>query len=173
MAFTTPKTYAANDILTAADMNTYQRDNMSWLATDRFRVSAVRSTSLSVPDNTLTTVTLPDTEDFDVGDMHSVSSNTDRLTVPTDGDGVYLVIGQVSWALNSSGRRILTLGKNGSAITGAGNTSLPDTGGSTTHGFTHMVELVAGDYVSMSAQQTSGGALNITAARLQAIWMAT
>jgi hypothetical protein len=34
VAWTSPKTYAANDILTAADLNTYQRDNLLALAPD-------------------------------------------------------------------------------------------------------------------------------------------
>lgn len=34
-----------------------------------------------------------DTEDKDTDAMHSTSSNTERLTVPTDGDGVYLIGG--------------------------------------------------------------------------------
>ena len=173
MAWTTPKTYAANDILTAADMNTYQRDNLSWLGTDRFRASGVRSTSLSVTDNTITAVTLPDTEDFDTGAMHDVTTNSERLTVPTGGDGLYLVLGGVAWAANSAGRRILSLLVNGVAVAGVGATTNPDPGGSTVQRFSHLVELVAGDYLHMTGQQTSGGALNLTNARLQAIWMTT
>lgn len=34
MAWTSPKTYAANDVLTAAELNTYQRDNLTALAPD-------------------------------------------------------------------------------------------------------------------------------------------
>jgi hypothetical protein len=38
-----------------------------------------------------------DTEVFDVNGMHSTVSNTSRLTVPTDGDGLYLIGGNVKF----------------------------------------------------------------------------
>lgn len=34
MSLTDPKTYASGDVLTAADLNTYQRDNMRWVIHD-------------------------------------------------------------------------------------------------------------------------------------------
>jgi len=171
MAWTAPKTYAGNSAATSADRNTYERDNLNWLANDRPRAGAVRSASLSVPDGASTAVTLPQTDEFDVGPMHDPASNSERLTIPTGGNGLYLLEGMISWTANSVGRRILVLYRNGSQVTGIGDTRAPDTGGSTLQSFSVLMQLVAGDFVEMQATQSSGGALNLTNARFQACWM--
>ncbi len=47
------------------------------------------SGDISVPATTWTTLTF-DTDRFDVDGMHSTSSNTERITIPSGGDGIYL-----------------------------------------------------------------------------------
>lgn len=48
--------------------------------------------SSAIDPTTSTWVSLTfDSERFDLNDMHSVSSNTDRITVPSDGGGLYIV----------------------------------------------------------------------------------
>ena len=53
-------------------------------------VRAYNSGNVAVSATTWTTVTC-DSERFDTDTMHSTSSNTGRLTVPTNGDGLYLI----------------------------------------------------------------------------------
>jgi len=173
MAWLTPKTFSFKEKLTSADMNTYLRDNTAWLGAVKPRCSAVRNTNLSIADGAATAITLPNTEDFDVGNMHDPSSSSERIVVPSGGAGLYLVNAMVSWTTNSSGRRIVTLRLNGSPISGVGDTRAPDSAGSTVMSFAHMLQLADGDYIDMTGQQTSGGALNVTGARLQACWLAT
>src|SRR3990167_3440551 len=44
-----------------------------------------------------------DTEDLDVGALHSTAANTSRVTVPTGSSGVYLLSASVRFGLQSSG----------------------------------------------------------------------
>lgn len=128
------------------------------------RVVAFHSTTQSIADATMTAVSL-DSEDVDVGGLHSTSSNTSRLTIPTGAGGFYLVFGQVSFAVNVTGVRTARITKNGAtdlALTqfnavsdGIRPTVIPVTWSGT---------LAAADYVEMFAQQTSGGALNVGSA---------
>jgi hypothetical protein len=49
----------------------------------------MRSTNQSIPDDTMTTVTTLTTEVYDIGEMHSTVSNSQRITFPVG--GVYVV----------------------------------------------------------------------------------
>jgi hypothetical protein len=57
-----------------------------------------------------------DSEEYDVGGMHSTASNPSRITVPAGGDGLYLLIANVAFAANSTGGRDALLLKNSSQI---------------------------------------------------------
>ena len=105
-----------------------------------------------------------DTEHHDTGAMHSTVSNTSRLTVPTGGDGLYLITFATSFAANVTGQRQLSIYKNGTSVTGgpaykaAGlSASFEQTGA-----VSAVLVLVAGDYVEGMAFQDSGGNLNLT-----------
>ena len=92
MAFTTPATAVAGTILTAAWLNTYVRDNVAWLATDSPSCRAYNAPGQSLPAAVGTSLTF-NSERYDNAAMHSTSSNTARITVPTGGGGKYLVGG--------------------------------------------------------------------------------
>jgi hypothetical protein len=98
MPLTSWKTWASGDTLTAADMNTYVRDNGRWLSGHTTGGSpncrVYNSTNFNVAGSTDTNVTF-DSERYDDGGMHSTATNTDRLTVPSGGDGIYIVFGTV------------------------------------------------------------------------------
>jgi hypothetical protein len=91
MAFSTPATFVAGNILTAAELNTYVRDNVAWLATDSPSCRAYNTPGQSLPAS-ITTLTF-NSERYDNAAMHSTVSQTDRITVPSGGDGKYLVAG--------------------------------------------------------------------------------
>jgi hypothetical protein len=55
-----------------------------------------------------------DSERFDVGDMHSTISNTDRLTATRS--GIYLVGGQVLWQIAGTGRRDVIISHSGGGL---------------------------------------------------------
>ena len=50
----------------------------------------------SIPVSTLTALTF-ETETFDVGGMHDSDINPSRITIPPNGDGVYIVGANVHW----------------------------------------------------------------------------
>ena len=100
-------------------------------------------------------------EDFDTDGFHSTVTNTSRFTIPSGKDGKYLITGQLSFDVNATGSRTVSLYKNGS------NTNLlaqvPAAPGSKFTGvvFSIIVALVATDYVEIYGGQNSGGNLNV------------
>lgn len=175
MAYTTPKSWATNDLLTATDMNTHIRDNISWLATDKPTVRAKRTSNQSIPNATFTILTF-DGEDWDSASMHSTVSNAGRLTIPTGGGGKYLVGGFMYWQANVTGRRVARLYKNVDT-----NILIEQeftvNAGISSGSVTAMDSAVAGDFFEIKVLQTSGGALNVDAVSVVAYfwctWMGT
>lgn len=91
MAWTTPRTWAVGETLTAANLNTYLRDNTSFLGSGPIvSVSAGAATTMTTA-GTWYPVAF-NTETVDTDNMHSTVSNTSRLTATTA--GYYLVTGQ-------------------------------------------------------------------------------
>lgn len=111
---------------------------------------------------TVTTITF-DSELFDIGGMHDPSTFTSRLTVPTGGDGLYLVSAICPFASNAVGQRQLRITKNGQNTTETTPYCILPAG---IVGFvmtlehTLLIPMIAGDYVEMDAYQDSGGNLN-------------
>lgn len=162
MPFTTPKTWAVGDVLTAADLNAYVRDNIKWLGTDKPHCRVRNSANISHTSSGNYQALTFDTERIDVGAMHDTSSNTSRLTVPSGGGGFYAIGGQIEFAANSTGRRGIQIRVNGSTVI-----VREETGnlGANDHAVTvaTVYQLVAGDYVELMGLQASGGNLNMLA----------
>lgn len=130
----------------------------------------------SIPNQTTTDVTFA-TEQFDTDAMFNVASSATRITIVTP--GLYNVFGQAAFAANGTGARIVSVRLNGSstvveqrnmAVTTASVVSVVNGSG--------LVRLSAGDYLTLGAYQSSGGALNTAFSAsfekcmLQAIWVA-
>jgi len=115
------------------------------------------STTLS--NNTDTYLTFSG-ELYDTDSMHSTSSNTSRITIPSGKGGYYDIRWSMVFDNNSSGNRRVRLVKNGTTyefgpiltIKGDGLTGLSNSS---------VVSTVAGDYWELQAFQDSGGALNV------------
>lgn len=105
MPWTAPKTWSVGDVLTAADLNTYVRDNAKWLGTDKPRCRARNSANIAHTTSGNYQALTFGSERVDVGAMHDTSTNTGRLTVPTGGGGFYAIGGTIEFASNSTGRR--------------------------------------------------------------------
>lgn len=136
------------------------------------RCRLTKSTTQSIANNTTTSVTF-DTEAFDDGGMHSTTTNTSRVTIPTGGDGTYLVGAHVEFAANATGHRTLLITVNGTSTqTTVRENSVSGTL-ETRLACSSLVQLVAGDYVEARVVQTSGGSLNVAAScNLWACWVA-
>lgn len=134
---------------------TYSTPTAGTIPAVRLRHSANQSLSSG------STVSLSfDTEDFDNDTMHSTVTNTSRITCVTAGK--YMVRGQVTFANNATGRRILSLVKNGVSTEGR-TIENPTNGSNHSQEVAALFDLVPGDYVQLQAQQTSGSTINVIA----------
>jgi hypothetical protein len=122
------------------------------------------ATPISIPDTTSTAVTF-DGEVWDSDTMIGIIAHPTRVTIVTP--GIYAVTSYTAWPSNATGVRWAWVQRSGAElITGlelpGSAVSLHGTAISTSA----IVSLVAGDYLELQVGQTSGGALNLNAARL-------
>lgn len=165
MAYTTPKTWTVGDVLPAADLNTHVRDNIAWITNDHPRCRVYRNSDQTISTSTDTAIAFGQ-ERFDVGGMHSTSTNTSRVTIPSGGAGLYLLTASVRWAGNATGYRTLSITVNGAP--GTGTTIVDESilsigaGAGTRQTVTTMYQMAAGDYAEVYVWQNSGGNLACT-----------
>lgn len=160
MAYTTPATWVSGATLTAAQMNTQVRDNLSAIR-DTGRVFA--STSNQSISNNTWTAHLWGGEAYDTSSgMHSTGVNTDRF-IATD-NGVHSIVAVVGFAANATGVRGIKIDKNGGTGTGGHVMQVSAGAGQDWVGTVAWEEyLTAGDYFRVMVFQTSGGALSTVA----------
>lgn len=156
MAWTDPPVKAVDDGITHTDWNTYVRDNLNALRV-RPMCRVYRTTDQSIPNVTWTNVTF-NAERYDTASMHSTVSNTDRITIPSGGDGVYEIIAHAVFALSTAPTRVIGLMKNGTLEIARSRYQLQISYSSRLHVATQ-VYLKAGDYVTCRVYQDNGSAL--------------
>lgn len=104
-----------------------------------------------------------DTDIYDPLNMHSTSSNTDRITIPSGYGGTYQVCISYGFGSNATGRRGLYVGLNSSTSIWAqsGAQVLPAYSGASVRLSTSTIcTLADGDYVRAICFQESGGNLS-------------
>jgi len=120
--------------------------------------SLYKSGAQTISNETYTEITF-DSEFFDTDSFHSTVTNTGRITVPAGKAGKYLVTALAVFGSNDTGRRIVTIRKNGTdqsyTVTDA------DTGQFTTVQQTLILDAAVSDYFTFAVWQNSGGNLNI------------
>lgn len=128
---------------------------------NRSRCRVFNSVNQSISTGTPTALTF-NSESFDVDGLHSTSSNTSRITIPTGGgNGVWVFIAHVKFAANGTGGRQAYIAKNGGAALGEVWVTPSATNAVTaTLAFVESAPSAA-DYYEVVAFQTSGGALDI------------
>ena len=161
MPWTTPKTWAVGDVLTAADLNTYNRDNAKWLGTDKPHCRVRNSANISHTSTGNYQALTFDSERVDVGPMHDTSTNTGRITVPTGGGGFYAIGGCIEFASNTTGRRGVQVRLNG--LTVIARVEATAIAQDLPLSISTVYQLTAGDYVELMGFQSSGGNLNMQA----------
>lgn len=176
MPWTTPKTWSVGDVLTAADLNTYNRDNIKWLGGDKPHCRVRNSANISHTSSGSYQALTFDTERVDVGPMHDTTTNTGRLTVPSGGGGFYAIGGCIEFASNATGRRGVQVRLNGTTVITRIESSAFANDQAVTVGTVY--QLAAGDYVELMGLQSSGGNLNMLASsayspEFWAHWLAT
>lgn len=174
------------DVVALVGQSALTSDAASWLVLGRVdpgsdgaaeftvpQVKAWNSTLVSMLDAATTVIPLQ-TELWDsTGTMHDSVSNTSRLVAPIDGR--YLILANLGFAFSAAGRRIcqIRLNANGSGVGGIAiseENHMASPLGSAVIGTKFEYDLVAGDYVEMFGNQTSGGALG-SAAVVHQTWM--
>jgi hypothetical protein len=115
----------------------------------------------SIGDASLTTLVFDQTR-YDPSGLHDPLSNPGRLTVPAGQGGTYIITGNVAWASNATGNRIVRIYKEGSDIL-VENINLGGTAGILYMTVTTQIDLAATDYVELRVEQNSGDTLNVNA----------
>lgn len=119
------------------------------------------STALSVVSGNNSTVVPFDTTIMDSDNMHSISTNTSRITINTA--GVYVFTGIVDWAANATGERECHIRKLGSNSNFVGQNCWQAASANDTRITTPTPPLpcAVGDWFEVYVFQTSGVNLNI------------
>lgn len=118
------------------------------------------SVNIAVPNAVVTSLPL-DSERWDVGNLHSMTVNTSRLTAPVT--GLYLVGANLQWAGNVTGERYLDFFAfvGGVGVIIAAERRLPGSVGNSEQVLVTPYRFAAGEWVESRVWQTSGGPLNV------------
>lgn len=139
------------------------RDNFSALAENRPRCMLRGGSNISIANNFIQAITF-DTETSDPQTLHSMSSNTSRITVPTGWDGIWGVTANVEFAAATTGYRQLQIMANGTGNPIAGTRDLaPNASFASVLHCSKFWPFTAGDWMEVFCYQNSGGALNVLA----------
>lgn len=174
MTWTTPKTWAVGDMATAADMNTYVRDNSS---IDYYNPQChiAQFNTQSIANSTPTYVNFdavagPGVTAFNWDNYGMSNLGVSPTAIFCIYPGYYLCNGFSFWPTNNSvGVRVMTLEWNRtflvskSTAVATGNAEQDCTG----HWY-----FAFGDFLEMIVFQTTGGAYNVQACNLSMMFMA-
>lgn len=115
------------------------------------------SSAQSISNSSETAINL-DSERYDYGSFHDTVTNNTRLTAPVA--GIYHISGSLQYAVNGTGVRVVYIRLNGTTDIAA-QTAPSSSASSIGMSLDTLYYLNAGDYVELTAYQTSGGNLNV------------
>lgn len=166
MAWTTPPTFTAGTVLTAANLNILS-DDLSYLKgiTDGVALSGVqlrRAASQSISNDTDTNFSW-DTESLDYGGWWSsgTAATVPAGAIPSGFTTIaVLVLASAKFASNGTGKRRIKILKNGSTT---GSWTIGAVSGDVTDVvLSDVFTVAAGDTIALAAYQNSGSSLNAT-----------
>lgn len=158
MAWTAPKAWVDQDLVTADDLNEQLSGNLEYLYGALPAARVYNSGSISIPDGTTTALTF-DTERYDNDSIYDNAPYPSRLTCKTAGK--YLIACHVVFYTNTSGYRKVQIRVNG-ATNIAMQTAIPGAGSNDTSlSVATIYDLAVNDYVEVMVVQNSGGALSV------------
>lgn len=136
-----------------------------------------RSTAFSVSHNVSTTIPWQVESLEDETGMTDLTSNGPNQRVVVVTPGVYVPSACVSWAHNTTGRRVATLnhhrGGTTTPLASDQRTAVTTGSGATVNTPTgRPVRCLAGDYFTVTALQDSGGALDVRASTVEGTFLA-
>jgi len=172
VAWTTPITFTAASQLTAAQLNTYVRDNTNYLFSPP-ACSIQKAADFSITSSATPVVVSfqpAGGPDYDTNPtMHSNTTNPTRITMNTG--GVYSVKAGIKWQTASGGARYLLIRRNGGTADICNDSRLPLASDNSWQNVSRDHLVNAGDYVEMYVAQTSGSGLNILGSVPGGCWM--
>lgn len=172
-------TYSAGSVLTAAQLNSAVRDAGNFWLTVKPVCDVQANATQSIANGT-PTAAVWGAETYDNDGMHSIVSNTSRVTAVTAGR--YLFIANINYTANATGVRAMSIRntlaasgtRGGGAVARPAQATVVDSLDSTWSDV-----MAVGDYVEVVTSQNSGGALNLVVndlnggtASMQAFWLA-
>lgn len=157
-------TYVAGEKPTAAKLNANGKTALDFLLNPP-TFQAAESTSTAAANGTWTKVALP----VFTWNNDGVTYSSGDISIKTA--GLYLVTGELSFAANSTGRRICELYLNGVGTGWIVHISAAGGGGPTNVSFSKMMRFAVNDTLNQQVYQDSGGSLNTAGCYLQARWM--
>lgn len=168
MAYTTDATWVAGELVDAADMNAYLRDNMKWLSTDKPMYRGYNDADLTMTAATFTPLQM-NQERFDNAGMHDTVTNNTRVTVPSGGAGKYLFGGHVEGNGAGDNLEAMRLIVNGSvSFAERGNeTATGNNRGASVSGF---YALVVADYVTCDVYSDGADVMGATGNNSPECW---
>jgi len=121
-----------------------------------------RGAAQAIPNNTFTNLLWTD-ESFDPNAMHSTTTNTDRLTIPTGMGGLWVASACIRFAGNATGAREIIVSANTAGNSTYINTPFTMSANVAAFSLSLVAQMSAGDYFYMYVSQNSGGNLNVEA----------
>ena len=166
MAWSTPRTWSINEVLTAANMVTYVSDDLSWMGISR---PHGRVTDASFSHNSSGNWLTPSWDSISTNVGTGFATSTGYFTAPNA--GFYLLGADGTFASNATGARAIMLssGADGNGTVYAQNFS-PSQSVAIASEVTTGVQLAANARVYVSLFQGSGGTLTVTNIHMWAMW---
>jgi hypothetical protein len=161
VAWTTEKTWTTGNVLPAADLNTYLRDNSTYLYNNVVNppgAKSYRTTDFPIAGSTWESHQL-DNQDYDTDGI----SNTGTGTFTIQSTGTYLCIGTCMFANNATGIRQIRLNKNSGTIFAQASDGGPSSSENNVQNVVGIQRFGIGDTLICEVWQNSGGSLSMLA----------
>jgi hypothetical protein len=176
--FNTPPTFVAGNVLTAAQLNSYLRDNPLALYEILTGANAVKipfaahdnnawvvpqchvrlTTSWVMVNNAATAINFSAADIWDTDTIHDTATNNTRLTPHTK--GLYLCYATLAFPANATGERFVSIRLNGTTDIGKNEVPVSSASAQTTLPALAPYQLNGStDYIEMLYFQNSGGSL--------------
>jgi hypothetical protein len=159
MAWTTPPTFVATNPLTAAQLNTYLRDNTNYLFSNVVNPPGAKSHKTA--NQGIATATWSgsalDTSDYDTDTLHNVATGT--FTFNTQ--GTYICVGTCQFANSNVGLRGIRLNKNSGTLISSNFDGAPSSTLNCNLAVTGIQQFNSTDTLQCEVYQNSGGSLNL------------
>jgi hypothetical protein len=165
-----PKTYNSIPTVSTGDVYTATAHNNIVTNVNNYRVPPAVSLQKSIANTTAGTTwdfTLAGDEEFDTDDMHSITTNTTRITIQTA--GIYLFQASAFGGYNAGDEVSIALYKNGTALANIVQVSAMESAGySPGPSLSHVASCAVNDWFIVTAFVSINRTLTC---RFSAVWL--